>query len=324
MKKIRVGIVGTADIAFRRFLPALSKMKEIEYIGVASRDISKTEKFVQKFGGRGFGSYEELIQSEEVEAIYMPLPPALHYTWGKKVLENNKHLLLEKPFTTNTEETKQLIELAKVRGLALHENYMFQYHKQLEVIKKLLKQGYIGEIRQLRIAFGFPKRLASDFRYNKDLGGGALLDCGGYPIKLASLLLGEHLKVVTSVLNYGKSSEVDLYGSATIINERDEVVQLAFGMDNAYKCELEVWGSKGILIAPRIFTAPADYPVVINCKQGNEEGKIDVGIDDQFLNSINYFCDCIKDDEKCTLNYKAIYEQARLMEAVRQFSAQIK
>lgn len=318
MKKIRLGVIGTADIAFRRFLPALMKMEEIEYIGIASRDIRRTSKFVETYGGKGFESYEAMIQSDEIDAIYMPLPPALHFKWGKMALENNKHLLLEKPFTTSMNDTNELIKIAREKNLAIHENYMFQYHEQFRYIKEILEREILGELRLLRIAFGFPKREKSDFRYNRVLGGGALLDCGGYTLKLASLLLGNNLKVTTAVLDESNSYGVDLYGSATMINECNKVAQLAFGMDNAYKCELEIWGSKGILLAPRIFTAPADYDVVISCKIGDSEEKIEIGSDDQFLNSIRYFYSCIAHKNNRELSYQTICNQARLVEGVKQ------
>lgn len=215
MKKIRLGILGTSEIAFRRFLPALKKHNEFEYIGVASRNIEKTKPFVEAYGGKGYSSYDELLQDKNIDAVYIPLPPALHFEWGKKALQAGKHILMEKPFCVNLQQTEELIELAKERNLAVHENYMFMYHKQLTKIKEIIDSGYLGKIRLYRIAFGFPMREKNDFRYNKELGGGALLDCGGYTLKLANYLLGDTTKVVCSNL-VKEDFEVDLYGNATL------------------------------------------------------------------------------------------------------------
>lgn len=288
MKKIRLGILGTSEIAFRRFLPALKKHSEFKYIGVASRNIEKTKPFVETYGGKGYSSYDELLQDKNIDAVYIPLPPALHFEWGKKALQAGKHILMEKPFCVNLQQTEELIELAKERNLAVHENYMFMYHKQLTKIKEIIDSGHLGKIRLYRIAFGFPMREKNDFRYNKELGGGSLLDCGGYTLKLANYLLGDTTKVVCSNL-VKEDFEVDLYGNATLQNDKGITAQVSFGMDNAYKCELEVWGSKATLKAPRIFTAPPNFEVKFDYISNNDVRTILVGGDDQFYNSIDFF-----------------------------------
>lgn len=283
---MKIGILGTADIAFRRFLPALKKCSGMEYAGVASRTSEKTKPFVEAFGGQGYSSYEELLADESIEAVYVPLPPALHYEWGKKVLLAGKHLFMEKPFTTSLTETEELLCLAEEKGLAVHENYMFLYHSQLAKVKELIANGTLGEIRLYRMAFGFPKRAEGDFRYDKSLGGGALLDCGGYPVRLALELLGESAKVAQARLVQPEGYEVDLYGSAVLENDAGECAQISFGMDNAYQCQLEVWGSKATLIAPRIFTAGADFSPLLILRDSSGEETLSAERDDQFLGSI--------------------------------------
>ena len=257
---MRLGILGTSDIALRRFLPALQKQKYFDYAGVATRDAnsSNVAQFKQQFGGEIYASYAELLADESIGAVYIPLPPALHYEWAKKALLAGKHVLLEKPFCTSVQDTEELLNLAADKHFAVHENYMFLYHQQLAEIKEMLIAGDLGEIRLMRMAFGFPKRGEADFRYNRDLGGGALLDCGGYPVRLALELLGDSAEVKQASLSQPLGYEVDLYGSAVLQNQAGVNAQIAFGMDNAYKCELEIWGSQATLIAPRIFTAGAD------------------------------------------------------------------
>ena len=286
---MRLGILGTADIAFRRFLPALSKCDGITYVGVASRTPQNGEIFRETFGGEVYESYDALIADKSIDAVYVPLPPALHFEWGKKVLEAGKHLLMEKPFTTNLHDTERLLKLAEENGLLVHENYMFLYHSQLAKVKQLIADGVLGEIRLYRMSFGFPMRSQGDFRYNKELGGGALLDCGGYPVRLAIELLGDTAKVVHSKLVQPEGFEVDLYGSAVMENDAGEVAQLSFGMDNAYQCQLEVWGSKATLIAPRIFTAGDGIKPSLILRTSSDESKMELDADDQFLHSIERF-----------------------------------
>ena len=193
MDKVKIGVLCPSEIALRRFLPALQQSKAFEYAGVAvaaggewfgepaleqvAAEQAKAQKFVDSYGGKIFAGYGELLNNPEIGAVYIPLPPALHYEWAKKALLARKHVLLEKPFCTNMQDTAELLRLAAEKHLAVHENYMFVYHSQLDWIREHMAE--LGELRLIRIDFGFPFRGAGDFRYNKELGGGALLDCGG-------------------------------------------------------------------------------------------------------------------------------------------------
>lgn len=309
---MRLGILGTADIAFRRFLPALEKCPEIEYMGVASRAPEKGQRFVERFGGKVYGSYDELLDDKTIDAVYIPLPPALHYEWGQKALLAGKHLFMEKPFTTCLKDTQALLSLAAETGLTVHENYMFLYHNQLAKVKELIADGTLGDVRLYRMTFGFPKRLQGDFRYNEALGGGALLDCGGYPVRLALELLGETTKVVQARLSQPEGYEVDLYGSAVLENDTGQTAQISFGMDNAYQCQLEVWGSKATLIAPRIFTAGPDLKPTVLLRGSTGEESMLLEADNSFEKSIKVFlCDLGE------AGRRSILLQAELTEAIK-------
>ncbi len=335
MKKVRIGIICPSEIAFRRFLPAIQKCDCAEYIGVAHADekewfgdrtpdpaviageAKKAQSFADVCGGTIFDSYEALLSSPDVDAVYLPLPPALHFRWAKAALEHGKHIFLEKPSTTSEKDTKELIDLAGAKGLAVHENYMFAFHKQIGEIQDIVKSGRIGNVRLYRIAFGFPQRAKNDFRYNKALGGGALLDCGGYTLKLAAMLLGETARVVYSRLNDTPDFDVDIYGSAAMVNDGGVTAQIAFGMDNSYKCELEVWGSKGFLRTGRILTAPDGFEPTAEITIGNETETVKLSADDTFRKSIEHFCKCVADETARKINYETIARQAELVDAVR-------
>ena len=195
---------------------------------------------------------------------------------------------------------------------------MFVYHNQLEQINSIVESGEIGDVRLYRIAFGFPRHASNDFRYNKKLGGGTLLDNGGYTIKLASLLLGENARIVASNLNYIDDFDVDVFGTATLINDKGLTAQLAFGMDNSYKCDLEVWGSKGTLFANRIFTAPDGFVPKLIKKVGNEpEEIVELSADYTFRKSIAHFRKCIDNSKDREENYSNLIKQAALVDQIR-------
>lgn len=340
---MNISILCPSEIAFRRFLPALKTINECRFVGLAINSPSerygsclppeteiksmiqdeekKARRMVDEFGGELFHSYADIIKSQYADAVYIPLPPALHYKWAKEALENGKHVLVEKPSTISYSDTEKLVRIARMNHLALHENYMFIFHDQLSAIESIIQSGEIGEVRLYRISFGFPRRAAHDFRYNRALGGGALIDAGGYTIKYATRLLGETAEIKYAHLNYISEFEVDIYGSATLVNQEGVTAQIAFGMDNDYKCELEVWGSKGTLRTGRVLTAPAGYVPTMTIKKNTETEERTLPSDDAFKKSIEHFIHCINDQEVRNNNYDSILKQARLVE---QFSEMAK
>lgn len=341
---IRIGIICPSEIAFRRFLPALHQAGQnfmFAAIGIASpeewfgdltnvsqeqidaqqaRERSKAQTFVDQYGGEIIIGYGNLVSSQLIDATYIPLPPALHHRWAKKALEAGKHVFVEKPSTTSLLDTEDLIAIALQKGLALHENYMFIYHSQLEEINSVVKCGEIGDIRLYRILFGFPRRAANDFRYNKALGGGALLDAGGYCMKYANWLLGGEAHVVTAHANYLDDFEVDMYGSATMTNAKGQIAQLAFGMDNDYRCDVEIWGSKGTITSGRILTAPAGFSSSYTIKKNQEIETRPLAADDAFLKSILRFGDCVNDESIRNEEYELLRKQEQLVEEFEKYA----
>lgn len=277
------------------------------------RGKTKANQMISEYGGRLFDSYESMVSSPDMDAVYIPLPPALHYQWAKRALECGKHVLVEKPATVTYADSKSLVEAASGKELALHENYMFLFHDQLAAIEEVVRSGEIGEVRLYRISFGFPKRAAGDFRYNQSLGGGALMDAGGYTLKYAAWLLGDTAKLRYAQLNYVDEYEVDLYGSAALVNEAGVTAQIAFGMDNDYQCELEVWGSKGTLKTGRVLTAPAGYAPTMTIKKNTAVEQRPLPADDAFRKSIEHFMKCTTEQETREETYGSILKQAQLV-----------
>ena len=331
----RIGVICPSEIAFRRFLPALLECDGFEYAGVAvassdefvgatdkvlAIEKEKAQTFVDNYGGKIYESYNSLVHSTDVDAIYLPLPPALHHQWASAAVASGKHILVEKPCTTVLSDTEMLLHAASQRGLATHENYMFTFHAQLEAINQIVRSGEIGEVRLYRIAFGFPRRAQNDFRYNKTLGGGALLDCGGYTLKYASLLLGPTASIRYAQRNYIDGFDVDMYGSAALVNDEGITAQVAFGMDQNYKCELEVWGSKGTIYTNRIFTAPTSLIPEVVIRKGNDEQRHPLPTDNAFAKSILHFLHCMDDASVRTANYQTILQQAKLVEEFKQIA----
>lgn len=337
----RIGIICPSEIAFRRFLPSLQKVKDFSFAGVAiaspeewagdgkvtkqtktiiENERKKAQTFIDSYGGKIYEGYKTLIISPDVDIVYLPLPPALHFKWAKLALESGKHAYVEKPFSTDLKDSQILLSIAKEKKLAVHENYMFIYHQQLQAVQDLISQGEIGKVRQYRVSFGFPRRAANDFRYNKALGGGALLDAGGYCMKYASWLLGDTARLVCANAYYEPDFEVDIFGSCTMTNDEGTIVQMSFGMDCDYKCELEAWGSIGTLTTGRILTAPDGLEPDMVIKHNQEYFPQKLPADNAFEKSIRRFYDCLTNDTIREENYSIIERQSSFVSEFKKLS----
>jgi NDP-hexose-3-ketoreductase len=310
----RIGVLGCANIAKRFVLPAINESDLFELVGVASRSKDKADSFSNTFNTKAFYSYDSLLQSD-LDAIYIPLPNGMHYEWIKKALSKKLHVLVEKSLACDLDQVKELNELAKDNGLTLLENFQFRFHNQIKFIKKKLNHGHLGEIKLLRSSFGFPPfEDKGNIRYQKALGGGALLDAGAYTIKVCQIFLGDKIYVDSASLTRPDDQEVDIWGSAFIKQENgDLTAQIAFGFDNFYQNTLEIWGSKGKLSASRIFTAGPDVQAKVTIENRDGIEAINLPEDNHFLNLLDHFSELINTGNGLDNEYSQNINQARLI-----------
>ncbi len=332
-----MAVLGPSDIARRRMIPAIIKSEYCEYAGVAvataeertfgheksfsdEKQISHDKGLVKaveiqgEYGGEVYDGYMNMLKRNDIDAVYVALPPALHYRWGLEVLKNGKHLLMEKPFTTDIKDTETLICCAKENDLAVIENFGFKYHDQMVKIHEMIDSGVIGDIRLIRSNFGFPHRAKDDFRHNSALGGGALLDCGCYTIKLIQELMGSDIDIVQASLFGLPDHEVDMYGVITAVDENGTTAQLSFDMDQQYCCEADIWGSKGSISSNRIYTAPADYETELSVCSGMDRQTVKIGPVDQFLKTADKLAVMALGMESKQDIYDEVIRQGRLVE----------
>lgn len=178
---LRLGVLGCSSIAQRSIIPAIQASDGLTLGAVASRSPAQAADWAERLGCQGL-SYEELMASDELDAVYVSVPTGLHAAWGRKVLSHGKHLLLEKSFTTTLEETRELLALAAQHDLVAMEALAYVHHPFVQTIHALLQSGRLGAIRHVDARFGFPDRSDEDIRYRRELGGGAILDTLIYPL----------------------------------------------------------------------------------------------------------------------------------------------
>jgi predicted dehydrogenase len=187
---VRWGIIGTANIARAVFLPGLREAGG-DATAVAGRDGARAEQFARDNKiARGVEGYQRLIDDPEIDALYIPLPNSLHAEWTISALEAGKPVLCEKPLCGTLADTERVLEAARRTGTLLWEAFSFPFHPQLERIRALVAEGAIGELVEIKSNFHFLLRNPANIRLSAALEGGALLDVGCYPVRLAQEFFG--------------------------------------------------------------------------------------------------------------------------------------
>nr|AIW63014.1 NDP-hexose 3-ketoreductase [uncultured bacterium BAC-AB1442/1414/561] len=314
MTAVRLGLLGCADIATRRVLPAVHRTADLELVAVASRTGSKAEATAARFGGEAVHGYQRLLERADVDAVYIPLPSALHAEWITRALDAGKHVLAEKPLTTGHLETVRILALARSCGLVVQENYMFLQHRQHRHVQRLIEDGVLGEVRSFAATFAIPRRPPGDIRLNPALGGGALLDVGGYPLRALQHFLGPDLEVVGAALRPDPTAGVDLGGAALLTRADGVTAHLTFGLDHGYVASYQIIGAAGSIRVDHAFTPAADHlpDVWLRLRGGTE--RLALPADDQYAHSVARFRAAVR---AAAPPDPAIAAQARLLDAVR-------
>jgi predicted dehydrogenase len=178
MADLRIGVLGAARIAPMALVRPASRIPGISVAAIAARDPSRAEAFARKHAiPTVHSSYDELLADPSIDAIYNPLPNALHARWTLQALAAGKHVLCEKPFAANESEARRVADAAAASGLVVMEAYHYRYHPLAELMRTISHDGRLGEIRDVRTWMWFPLPKFSDIRYSYPLGGGTTMDC---------------------------------------------------------------------------------------------------------------------------------------------------
>ncbi|QFU89746.1 Gfo/Idh/MocA family protein [Amycolatopsis sp. YIM 10] len=322
--RLRMGVMGCADIAWRRTLPAMLANASIDIVAIASRDERRAKEFTDRFGGVPVEGYEAFLARDDVDAVYLPLPGLLHAEWIERCLEAGMHVLTEKPMTASYAETRRLVDYARSAGLVLLENYMFLHHSQHTAVREMLAGGTIGELRLFSSAFTIPPKPAGDIRYQRDVGGGAFLDFGGYPVRAALHFLGPELDIVGAVFKHDREHDVVTSGSMLLCTPDGVAAQLAFGMEHSYRNSYSLSGSTGRLLLDRVFTPPETHQPVLRIERQDHREELVLPADHQFANIIDLFVGAVLDGDDVRAQDEWSLRQAALIEQIEAAALHIK
>lgn len=256
--KVRWAVLGAAKIAITKVIPAMQKGEWSDVVAIASRDLNKAKTAADKLGIRkAFGSYEEALADPEIEAIYNPLPNHMHVPWSIRAAESGKHVLCEKPIALSAGECRKLITARDRTGVKIGEAFMVRTHPQWLRARELARSGEIGDLRSIVAAYSYTNLDPANIRNMADIGGGAIMDIGCYPIQISRFLFGAEPGTVAAVIDRDPQFHTDRLSS----------VLLGFPSGHcAFTCstqlvpyqKVQIFGTRGRIEIEIPFNAPPD------------------------------------------------------------------
>lgn len=252
MSEVRWGLLSTANIN-RRVIPAIRASRRGELVAVASRTRERAEAYAQEWEiPQAFGSYDEMLASGAVDAVYVSLPNHLHAEWSIKAMERGVHVLCEKPFAPTLEEVDAMIETAERTGMVLAEAFMYRHHPQMKIVGEWVRAGRLGDVTVVRGAFSFTINDRDNVRLVPEYGGGSLWDVGVYPLSFAQYVMGGPPQRVIGNQWLGDSG-VDEVFVGQMHYEGDRFAQITSGFRTPFYTSAEVLGTEGRLVLNRPF-----------------------------------------------------------------------
>jgi predicted dehydrogenase len=254
---MRLGVLSTATIARVALLPAAADADH-EVLAVASRDADRAASVAAEFDvPRSYGSYAELLDDDDLDAVYVPLPNSLHAEWTRRAADAGLDVLCEKPLGVDAAEAREMAEHCESAGVTLMEAFMYRYHPRTERAVEIVREE-LGEVRSVSATFQFPLRgRPEDIRLSPDLAGGSLMDVGCYAVSAARLFCGEPVAALASTTD-SRETGVDTAVSGLLEFGTGATARVAGGFDTEDVQHYRVETTDGVLEADEAFVPRGD------------------------------------------------------------------
>ena len=270
-KKIRWGILGVANIATKKVIPAMLHATRAEVSAIASRDQRKAEAAARDLGiPQAYGTYEDLLADPDIDAIYNPLPNHLHVPWSIRAAEAGKHVLCEKPISLNTAECRDLIAARDRTGVKIGEAFMVRTHPQWLRARDIVRSGRIGPLRSILGFFSYNNTDPHNIRNIAAYGGGGVMDIGCYPITISRWMFDEEPINVMAAVDYDPVMKTDRLASAILEFPSGQSIFTCSTQLAPYQ-RMHFFGTRGKLEVEIPFNAPPDRPCRIFVDGETEE-----------------------------------------------------
>ncbi len=311
-RKLRWGILSTANIGRAAFIPAVQASKKGEVTAVASRDAKNGAEFAAQLGvPRSYGSYEALLEDPDIDAVYIPLPNSLHYEWTIKAALAGKHILCEKPLALDAIQCQEMDAAAKENGVLLMEAFMYRFHPRTEKVIDLVRSGTLGDLRMIQSSFTFKLTRPDNIRLNAGLGGGALMDVGSYCVNICRTLVGRQPEEVQAIANWTNSG-VDGQMIGCLVFANGIMAQFDCALTMTRRESYIAAGTNGYIAAPAAFL-PGKGETSLHEFHDRIETLHKFSGCDEYQLMIEHFMDCIRENSQP--RYSAV-EAAANMRAI--------
>ncbi|NND14176.1 MAG: Gfo/Idh/MocA family oxidoreductase [Acidimicrobiia bacterium] len=268
---IRWGILSTANIGMAKVTPAIQAAPNCEVVGIASRDRDRAGAAAAELGiARSFGSYEELLEDEDIDAVYIPLPNDMHAEWTLKAASAGKHILCEKPLAMSHGQATEMVAACEDAGVLLIEAFMYRHHPTWVKALSLVGDGSIGELVAVQSWFSYFNDDPNNIRNRIENGGGAIMDIGCYNINLSRRVFGSEPTAVRSSVYRDPVMGIDTLSSA--------VLEFGEGRHSTFTCStraesyqrVHIVGTDGRIEIEIPFNIPNDVPTRIFLSRGGD------------------------------------------------------
>ncbi len=322
MKILNLGILGVSNFFQRRIAVPVSKSPIIAMKAIASRSLEKAKGAAQQFGiPHYFDSYEALLKSDMIEAVYIPLPNHMHAEYIKKAADAGKHIICEKPIALNAREARDSIDYATGKGVKVMEAFMYKFHPQWQHVRELIQMQEIGSIQSVYTFFSFNNADPNNIRNKKETGGGALLDIGCYAVSCSRFLLQSEPQRVISLTRVDKQFKTDIFFSG-ILDFGTAQAQFSVGTQSFPYQRVDIHGSSGVITIDLPFNMFADVEarVVVSTSVGTRE--IYLGPINQYIEEFEAFAQWVHEDKSVPNTPLDALQNMQVLDALSESAAQ--
>lgn len=241
MSSVRWGILSTADIGMGRVIPAIQRADNCEVVAIASRDTARAAAAAEELAiPASYGTYEELLEAGNVDAVYIPLPNDMHAEWVIRAASAGKHVLCEKPLALSVAQAERMADACHDAGVKFQEAMMYRNHPMWVVAVRLVRTGRIGDLVAVQSWFSIHNDDPRNIRNRAENGGGAVMDLGCYNISVARLLFGAEPERVESVVRRDPETAVDVVSSV--------LLEFPDGGQSTFTCSLRAHAEQWVQI----------------------------------------------------------------------------
>ncbi len=322
--QIRWGILSTANIGVKRFIPGAVRSRNGAVAAIASRDLRRAREVAESLAiPRAYGSYQELLDDPEIDAIYNPLPNSLHAEWTIKAAAAGKPVLCEKPLALDADQAQLMIDSCHSHGVLLMEAFMYRFHPQHERVIELIENGVIGELRFVRAAFTFMLEPfpAGNVRLSSELGGGALMDVGCYCVNASRMLFGEDPSWGSAQWDFRSEFGVEVSLAAILGFEGGRTAIFDCGFRAPGQGSYIAVGTRGQIEVPNAFV-PAATTVTIRVTSGADLHDEQIAGVDQYQLEAEEFADALLEDRPLRIDAKDALGTLRTIAALKRSARQ--